>query len=93
VRLGPGLGLITRLIIDQHFSQRERLGRLLAAVALEPTRLGVGIDQDTAIVYYGNATWRSSAAGRSSCWTRAARGAGRPTRVPSRAGTDRRFEE
>lgn len=54
VRLGPGLGLITRLIIDQHFSQRERLGRLLAATALEPTRLGVGIDEDTAIVYYGN---------------------------------------
>jgi len=54
VRLGTGLGLITRLIIDQHFSQRERLGRLLAAVALEPTRLGVGIDEDTAIVYYGN---------------------------------------
>ena len=56
VRLGPGLGLITRLIIDQHFSQRERLGRLLAAVALEPKRLGVGIDEDTAIVYYGNGT-------------------------------------
>ena len=53
VRLGPGLGIITRLIIDQHFSQRDRLGRLLTAVALEPTRLGVGIDEDTAIVYYG----------------------------------------
>jgi cyanophycinase len=54
VRLAPGLGIITRLIIDQHFSQRERLGRLLAATALEPDRLGVGIDEDTAIVYYGN---------------------------------------
>jgi cyanophycinase len=54
VRLGPGLGLITRLIIDQHFSQRDRMGRLLAAVAQEPNRLGVGIDEDTAIVYYGN---------------------------------------
>jgi cyanophycinase len=54
VRLAPGLGVITRLIIDQHFSQRERLGRLLAATALEPERLGVGIDEDTAIVYYGN---------------------------------------
>jgi cyanophycinase len=56
VRLAPGLGVITRLIIDQHFSQRERLGRLLAATALEPARLGVGIDEDTAIVYYGNGT-------------------------------------
>lgn len=54
VRLAPGLGIITRLIIDQHFSQRERLGRLLAATALEPERLGVGIDEDTAIVYYGS---------------------------------------
>lgn len=53
VRLAPGLGVITRLIIDQHFSQRERLGRLLTAVALQPDRLGVGIDEDTAIVYYG----------------------------------------
>lgn len=58
VRLGTGLGLITRLIIDQHFSHRERLGRLLAAVGLEPTRLGVGIDEDTAIVYYATAPWR-----------------------------------
>lgn len=54
VRLAPGLGIITRLIIDQHFSQRDRLGRLLTAVATEPDRLGVGIDEDTAIVYYGN---------------------------------------
>jgi cyanophycinase len=54
VRLGAGLGVITRLIIDQHFSQRDRLGRLLMAVALEPAKLGVGIDEDTAIVYYGS---------------------------------------
>jgi len=54
VRLAPGLGIITRLIIDQHFSQRERLGRLLAATALERDRFGVGIDEDTAIVYYGD---------------------------------------
>jgi cyanophycinase len=54
VKLAPGLGIITRLIIDQHFSQRDRLGRLLTAVAQEPERLGVGIDEDTAIVYYGN---------------------------------------
>src|SRR5439155_17606749 len=54
VKLGTGLGIITRLIIDQHFSQRDRLGRLLTAVAQQPERLGVGIDEDTAIVYYGN---------------------------------------
>lgn len=54
VKLGEGLGIITRLIIDQHFSQRDRLGRLLTAIAQEPARLGVGIDEDTAIVYFGN---------------------------------------
>jgi len=54
VDLAPGLGVITRLIIDQHFSQRKRLGRLLTAVAIEPSKLGVGIDEDTAIVYYGS---------------------------------------
>jgi cyanophycinase len=54
VRLAPGLGVITRLIIDQHFSQRDRLGRLMTAVALEPQRLGVGIDEDTAILYRGS---------------------------------------
>ncbi len=54
VKLSAGLGIITRLIIDQHFSQRDRLGRLLTAVASEPGKLGVGIDEDTAIVYYGN---------------------------------------
>ncbi len=54
VDLAPGLGVITKLIIDQHFSQRKRLGRLLTAVAIEPSKLGVGIDEDTAIVYYGS---------------------------------------
>src|SRR5262249_61587746 len=58
----PGLGVFPRLIIDQHFSQRKRLGRLLTAVAIEPSKLGVGIDEDTAIVYSPS---RRSAAGGS----------------------------
>ena len=49
VNLAPGLGLTNSLIIDQHFSQRDRLGRLLAAVSYNPFMLGVGIDEDTAI--------------------------------------------
>lgn len=49
VNLAPGLGLTNALIIDQHFSQRDRLGRLLAAVSYNPFMLGVGIDEDTAI--------------------------------------------
>ena len=54
VELAEGFGVLPRLIIDQHFSQRERLGRLLSAVGREPDRLGVGIDEDTAIVARGD---------------------------------------
>ena len=49
VNLAPGLGLTNAVIIDQHFSQRDRLGRLLTAVSYNPFLLGVGIDEDTAI--------------------------------------------
>lgn len=48
VRLAPGLGLTNRIIIDQHFRQRDRLGRLLAALAYNPFAVGVGLDEDTA---------------------------------------------
>jgi cyanophycinase len=48
VTLAPGLGLSPRLIIDQHFRQRERLGRLLTAVAYNPWCFGLGVDEDTA---------------------------------------------
>lgn len=43
-----GFGLISNVIIDQHFRQRDRIGRLLALVAGNPGLLGVGIDEDTA---------------------------------------------
>ena len=48
VRLAPGLGLTNRFIIDQHFRQRDRLGRLLAALAFNPFAIGLGLDEDTA---------------------------------------------
>ena len=48
VRLAPGLGLTNRFIIDQHFRQRDRLGRLLTAIAYNPFAVGVGLDEDTA---------------------------------------------
>ena len=50
ITMAPGLGLTKRLVIDQHFAQRHRIGRLFTAVALNPFLLGVGIDEDTAIV-------------------------------------------
>jgi len=48
VTLAPGLGLTNRLIIDQHFRERERLGRLLTALAFNPFAIGIGLDEDTA---------------------------------------------
>lgn len=54
LRLAPGLGLISGVIIDQHFAERGRMGRLLAAVAKNPRLLGVGIDEDTALVFQGH---------------------------------------
>lgn len=48
VRLSPGLGLTNRFIIDQHFRQRDRLGRLVAALAFNPFAIGIGLDEDTA---------------------------------------------
>ncbi len=50
VQLCPGMGLLTQAIIDQHFSQRDRIGRLLTAVAHNPFILGIGIDEDTAAI-------------------------------------------
>jgi cyanophycinase len=48
VRLAQGLGLTNRFIIDQHFRQRDRLGRLVAALAYNPFAIGIGLDEDTA---------------------------------------------
>jgi cyanophycinase len=48
VTLAPGLGLTNRVVIDQHFRQRDRLGRLLTALAYNPFAIGIGLDEDTA---------------------------------------------
>ena len=48
VQLAPGLGLTNQFIIDQHFRQRDRLGRLLTALAYNPFAVGIGLDEDTA---------------------------------------------
>ncbi|MGE5450692.1 MAG: cyanophycinase [Acidobacteriota bacterium] len=50
VALSDGLGLIRHAVVDQHFAQRCRLGRLLTVVAAHPDLLGIGIDEDTALV-------------------------------------------
>ena len=48
--MAPGFGLVKGVIIDQHFAERGRIGRLIGAVAQNPRNLGVGIDQNTAII-------------------------------------------
>lgn len=50
VKMAPGMGFLKGVIIDQHFNQRGRIGRLLGAVAQNPYTLGIGIDEDTAII-------------------------------------------
>lgn len=48
VTMAPGLGLTNKFVIDQHFRQRDRLGRLLTALAYNPFAVGIGLDEDTA---------------------------------------------
>jgi cyanophycinase len=48
VQIVPGLGLTNRIVVDQHFRQRDRLGRLLTALAYNPFAVGIGLDEDTA---------------------------------------------
>ncbi len=48
VMLSPGLGLTNSIVIDQHFRERDRLGRLLTALAYNPYACGLGVDEDTA---------------------------------------------
>ena len=50
LKMAPGFGLIKDVIIDQHFAQRGRIGRLLTGIAQNPEVLGIGIDENTAII-------------------------------------------
>jgi cyanophycinase len=48
--MAPGLGLLDYVVIDSHFGQRGRMGRLIGAVMQNPRNMGLGIDEATAIV-------------------------------------------
>jgi cyanophycinase len=48
--ISTGLGLIQTCIFDQHFRQRNRIGRLMYAVSCHPNLVGVGVDEDTAAI-------------------------------------------
>jgi cyanophycinase len=53
LHMAPGLGLVRNVVIDQHFAERGRFGRLIGAVAHNPRILGIGIDEDTAAILEG----------------------------------------
>ena len=57
LKVAPGLNLLSNSIIDQHFAQRGRIGRLLCGVAENPDILGIGIDEDTSIIVYPDDTF------------------------------------
>lgn len=54
VDMEPGMAFLPGVVIDQHFAQRGRIGRLLSAVAQQPVVLGFGIDENTAVVVNNN---------------------------------------
>jgi cyanophycinase len=54
VDMGPGMGFLPGIAIDQHFAQRGRLGRLIAALVQQPAILGIGIDENTAVIVDGD---------------------------------------
>lgn len=53
-QMTAGLDLVPNVVIDQHFRQRDRIGRLLALVAGSPALLGIGVDEDTAAIFTGD---------------------------------------
>ncbi|HEY0408613.1 MAG TPA: cyanophycinase [Pyrinomonadaceae bacterium] len=56
LRLSPGLGILRNIIIDQHFTERDRLSRLITAVSYNPRQLGIGIDENTAVIVSSDGT-------------------------------------
>jgi cyanophycinase len=56
VQLAAGLGFVPNVIVDQHFEERTRLGRLLSAIAQSPSLVGLGLDEDTAAIVYPDRT-------------------------------------
>lgn len=54
LKMAPGLGFASNMLIDQHFAERGRIGRLIGATAHNPKNLGIGIDENTAIILIDN---------------------------------------
>jgi cyanophycinase len=56
VDLMDGLGIIPEILVDQHFHNRNRMARLISAIAAHPDKLGIGIDEDTCAAFRGDGT-------------------------------------
>lgn len=54
VQMAAGLALVEGTVVDQHFEERTRLGRLLAAIAQSPSLIGLGLDEDTAAIVHAD---------------------------------------
>lgn len=54
VQLSAGLGVLDGVVVDQHFEQRSRLGRLLSVIAQSPSLIGIGLDEDTCATVYSD---------------------------------------
>jgi cyanophycinase len=63
LNMAPGLDLLQHAIIDTHFAERGRIGRLLAAVSQNPRNIGLGIDENTALVVERNESFRVMGSG------------------------------
>jgi cyanophycinase len=59
VELTQGLGFFPELLVDQHFHKRNRMARLLSAIASHPDKLGIGIDEDTCAAFRGDGTFET----------------------------------
>ncbi|NET33558.1 MAG: cyanophycinase [Cyanothece sp. SIO1E1] len=58
VDLTSGLGIIPEILVDQHFHNRNRMGRLISAIAIHPDKLGIGIDEDTCALFEGDGAFK-----------------------------------
>jgi len=52
--MATGLGILPELIVDQHFHNRNRMARLLSAIAIHPDKIGMGVDEDTCAIFEGD---------------------------------------
>ena len=57
VDLTTGLGIFPELLVDQHFHNRNRMARLMSAIAAHPDKLGIGIDEDTCAAFDRDGTF------------------------------------